>query len=111
MYDLLEILESRQHLSSDPVLRWNSIVLDAIRTSKTAPPYAARNMAIVHTAIYNVVARIFPENGPYLGRAMPARNASAPAAVAQAAHDTLSALYPSLKSEFDSALDSSLAKI
>src|SRR5204863_6497159 len=109
-YDV-QLLEPRQLLSSDPVLRWNAVLLDAIRTSQTAPPYAARNMAIVHTAIYNAVARIFPENAPYLGRSMAAKKASAPAAVAQAAHDTLSALYPKLKSTFDSALTGAIAKI
>src|SRR5438045_1851520 len=111
MLGILEILESRQLLSSDPVLRWNSILLDAIRTAQTAPPYAARNMAIVQTAVYNAVARVFPENVPYLGHSISAKDASAPAAIAQAAHDTLSALYPALKSEFDSALNSSMAKI
>src|SRR5207237_9529238 len=52
MPDLIESLESRTLLSADPVLQWNSKLLDAIRTRKTPPPYAARNMAMVHIAIF-----------------------------------------------------------
>jgi len=58
MNDLFESLESRTLCSSDPVLEWNSILLDSIRASKTPPPYAARNMAIVHIAIYDAVNAI-----------------------------------------------------
>lgn len=48
-------------LSADPtntIIDWNQTALNAIQTDKTAPPLAARNLAIVHTAIYDAVTAI-----------------------------------------------------
>src|SRR3954468_22800090 len=111
MIDLIETLESRRLLSSDPVLQWNSILLDSIRAQKTPPPYAARNLAIVHIAIFDAVNSI---DGGFEGYALKRngpKGASEAAAVAQAAHDTLAALYPTRKDIFDAALTSSLAQV
>ena len=66
MHDLLEALESRTLFATDPVLEWNSILLDSVRAQKTPPPYAARNMAIVHIAIFDAVNAI---DGGYQGYA------------------------------------------
>src|SRR5207237_5774488 len=79
MPDLIESLESRTLLSADPVLQWNSKLLDAIRTEKTPPPYAARNMAIVHIAIFDAVNAI---DGGYEGYAT---NRSGPKGASEAA--------------------------
>src|SRR3954470_18486526 len=111
MIDLIESLESRTLLSSDPVLQWNSILLDTIRAQKTPPPYAARNMAMVHIAIFDAVNAI---DGGYQGYATNRngpKGASEAAATAQAAHDTLVALYPTRKSIFDAALTTSLKAV
>ena len=40
------------------VLQWNDVLLDAIRIDKTAPPTAARAMAIVQTAVFDAVNSI-----------------------------------------------------
>ena len=42
-----ESLESRRLMAADVVLTWNEELLDAVRTARTAPPVAARAMAIV----------------------------------------------------------------
>ena len=34
-------------------LQWNQLVLEAIKLTKTAPPLAARAIAMVHTAMYD----------------------------------------------------------
>ncbi|HEY7117304.1 MAG TPA: hypothetical protein VH475_11995, partial [Tepidisphaeraceae bacterium] len=100
----VEALEGRRMLAADLVVQWNNVLLDTIRTARTSPPYAARNMAIVQTAVYDAVKRL--DGGRKTDRA-----ASESAAAAQAAHDTLAALYPALKETFDAALTSSLASI
>ncbi|HEV8290719.1 MAG TPA: hypothetical protein VGP94_02295, partial [Tepidisphaeraceae bacterium] len=111
MNDLVESLESRTLLSSDPVLQWNSILLDSIRAQKTPPPYAARNLAIVHIAIFDAVNAIDGGYEGYLTQRNGPNGASEAAATAQAAHDTLAALYPTRKAIFDAALASSLARV
>lgn len=107
----VESLEVRQLLSQDPVLDWNSLLLDAVRIEKTAPPIAARAMAIVHTAIFDAVNSISRECEPYLSRVQVHPAASKEAAVAGAAHETLIALFPSQQATFDQALARSLADI
>ena len=109
MHHLVESLESRTLFSSDPVLAWNSILLDSVRAEKTPPPYAARDMAIVHIAIYDAVNAIDGGYEGYLTQRNGPNGGSDVAAAAQAAHDTLVALYPDRTAIFDAALSSSLA--
>ena len=60
-----ESLETRHLLAADMVLQWNEVLIDAIRIDKTAPPTAARAMAIVQTAVFDAVNSIDrrPERG------------------------------------------------
>src|SRR5437764_396774 len=111
MHDLVESLESRTLFASDAVLEWNSILLDSIRAEKTPPPYAARNMAIVHIAIYDAVNAIDGGNQGYLTQRNGPSGGLDVAAAAQAAHDALVALYPDRTEIFDAALTSSLAGV
>ncbi|NJK67756.1 MAG: vanadium-dependent haloperoxidase [Microcoleus sp. CSU_2_2] len=99
----------------DPILYWNKVALEANRISFTngkneqpGPTLSSRALAIVHLAMYDAYAGvrgnpITPVNlSPYLpGLPNPQPHASAEAAVAAAAHATLSSLYPSQKSFFD----------
>jgi vanadium chloroperoxidase len=97
----------------DPILYWNEVALEANRVSHTdgqdvgtlGPTLSSRAMAIVHLAMYDAYAGVIDKPAdlpPYLpGLPMPATGASANAAVAAAAHATLSALYPSQKAFFD----------
>lgn len=107
----IEPLEHRRLLAGDAVLEWNEVLLDAIRAERVAPPLAARNMAIVHIAVYdalNVIQRI---GEPYHVRGHGLRWASADAAVAAAAHKTLRALFPAQRAAFDAALVNTLADV
>lgn len=104
----------------DPILYWNEVALEANRVShtngkgeQTGPTLSSRALAIVHLAMYDAYAGvrgnpITPVNlSPYLpGLPDPGLNASpesavAAAAVAAAAHTTLSSLFPSQKAFFD----------
>ncbi len=97
--------------AADMVITWNNVLLATIRADKTPPPLAARNMAIVHVAIYDAVNAITRTHEPYaFGEKVP-RGASPEAAVAAAAHRTLVALYPALEEDYDDLLAESLEGI
>src|SRR5947209_8133583 len=68
-------------------------------------------MAIVQAAVYDAVNSIDPKYTPYLVQIAAPAGASVDAAVAQAAHDTLVAMFPNQQAYFDSALASSLVCI
>src|SRR6476660_7896177 len=54
----VELFEKRQLFSADVVVQWNQAVLSAIRTDKPTVGFVTRDLAIVHTAIYDVVNAI-----------------------------------------------------
>src|SRR5947208_3534753 len=68
-------------------------------------------MAIVHTAIFDAVNAIVQRYQSHTGVQAAPGPASLDAAVAEAAHDTLVALYPSQTPTFDSELANNLAQI
>ncbi len=97
---------------TNQILYWNEVALEANRVDHTkdkeqaGPTLSSRALAIVHLAIYDAYAGVkndpigFPHYLPTLGS--PGTPASIDAAVAGAAHATLSALYPKQKAFFDS---------
>jgi membrane-associated phospholipid phosphatase len=109
----------------DAVHRWNSIAVDAsgfdhtpVRAGETrtfgeqlGPGRSSRAMAIVHIAIFDAVNAIAGGYRSYAGVAHAPRSTSMNAAVAQAAHDTLTALYPSQAESFDDRLAEDLGQI
>src|SRR6516162_2122610 len=54
----VESLEERCLLSTDVVLQWNQAVLQAIRNDSPTIGFVTRDLAIVHTAIYDAVNAI-----------------------------------------------------
>src|SRR5262245_17437323 len=115
----MELLEDRCVLSGDPILHWNAIALDTEKADYTlghtpdqgGPTPDSRALAIVHAAMFDAVNSIDGRFSPYLIMAPDAKGASIDAAVAQAAHDTLSSLYPSQQASLDAALADTLAGI
>jgi hypothetical protein len=102
----------------DSVHRWNQIAIDASGLDHTpgfgqqlGPGRASRAMAIVHIAIFDAVTAIAGHYQSYTGVQPSLGAVSQDAAVAQAAHDTLVALYPLQAGSFDTALANDLAKI
>jgi membrane-associated phospholipid phosphatase len=95
----------------DMVLRWNEIALHAIRLEKTPPPMAARNLAIMHVAVYDAVNAIFRTHNRYAVDAVPEAGASPDAAAAGAAYHALVALFPARRALFDRSLAASLAEL
>ncbi|MEG4396500.1 phosphatase PAP2 family protein [Microcoleus sp. BROC3] len=98
-------------LSGNPVVEWNGVMLNAVRTASTAPPLASRNMAMVHAAIYDAVNSISKKYSPYQVNIDAPAGTSAEAATAAAAHRVLVTVYPAQAATFNEAYASSLAKI
>src|SRR5438094_890179 len=102
----------------DAVHHWNGIAVDASGLDHTplapdearifgeqyGPTRASRAMAIVHIAIFEAVNAIRGHYRSYAGISPVPNDASIEAAIAQAAHDTLAALFPSQASSFDALL-------
>ena len=96
--------------SGDVVLHWNEVLVQSLPAT-TAPVPMWRNIALVHVAMFDAVNAIDRSYEPYAADVKASRGASAEAAAAQAAHDTLVALYPSRQAVFDAALAEGLADI
>jgi hypothetical protein len=115
----VERLEERCLLSSDPILDWNAIAIEVNRVSysggvnndQVGPTRSSRALAIEHVAMFDAWNSINRDYTPYLVEAPNANNASDVAAVAEAAHDTLVAMYPSQQAFIDTALTQALAAI
>lgn len=104
--------------------RWNQIAVDASGLDHTpvpagdprvfgeqvGPVRASRAIAIVHIAMFDAVNGVLGGYESFTNIA-PAKDASIPAAVAQAAHDTLVAVFPSQKATFDRALVLDLSEL
>ena len=73
------------------------------------PGRSSRALAIVHIAVFEVVNAIDRRYESYLGVPAVGSTASMDAAIAQAAHDTLVALFPSQRAQFDQLLAADLA--
>ncbi len=96
----------------DVVIDWNVTALNAIRTAKSNPPLAARNLAVMHLAVFSAVNAFDPRYAAYEGiQARAPRGGSMSAAAAGAAHEVLSRLYPALAATFDATLAECLATI
>jgi hypothetical protein len=92
----------------DPVLRWNEEVLAAVKAEKTPPPVAARNLALVHVAMYDAVALAGGAYRPFRADVRAPAGADPAVAAAIAAHRVLIELYPRRVNNLDAALDDTL---
>src|SRR5713101_4943277 len=84
----------------DVVLQWNDAALDAIRAERTPPPVAARNLAMVHAAMYEAVNSVHRTHWYYVIDARPPECTSPEAAASIAAHRILVSLYPNQAKRF-----------
>ncbi|MBX9738345.1 MAG: hypothetical protein K2X32_15600, partial [Phycisphaerales bacterium] len=107
------------------VRHWNRIAIDASGLDHTpvapgesrvfgeqlGPGRSSRAMAIVHLAVFEVVNAVEGDYGSYIGLGRAKIGTSMKAGIAQAAHDTLAALFPSQSLRFDEDLAEELAEI
>jgi hypothetical protein len=111
------------HRATSAVSHWSKIAIDATGLDHTpvaagedrvfgeqfGPTRASRAMAIVHIAMFEAVNAIVGDYQSYAGVEAAAHGTSMDASVAQAAHDTLAALFPSQKPRFDQQLAQDLS--
>jgi membrane-associated phospholipid phosphatase len=111
--------------TSQRILYWNNAVLKAIGLDhvpvafnenrvygeQPGPTHSSRALAIVQLAVFDAINAIAQRYPSYSGLPRAPSDTSPDAAVAQAAHDTLAALYPSQKARFDKWLASDLAQL
>ena len=104
---------------------WNERALSAVAVDHTPPLMAgsmadaeqlgptrtSRALAIVHIAIYDALNAISRRYPGYSGPLAALADSSPDAAIAQAAHDTLAALYPRQTGRFDNWLTADLARL
>ena len=96
---------------ADVVTDWNTHILNAFRTNRTSPPVASRQLAILHTAMYDAVNGIKPRYEPYHVRGPVPAIASAEASAAAAAHKVMLAFYPQHTAIYDAALQATLGGV
>ncbi len=87
------------------VLGWNQAALEAIKTDKTNPPIASRNLAILETAVFDAVNGLTAFYNAYKFDHGTDPGASVEAAASQAAYRVLTELYPNQKATFDGILN------
>ncbi|HVF88435.1 MAG TPA: chloroperoxidase [Blastocatellia bacterium] len=111
--------------STTGIRRWNEIAINASGLDHTpvapgenrvfgeqiGPCRSARAIAIVHIAIFEAVNAIDGSFKSYVGLPRASGRTSMEAAIAQGAHDTLVALFPSQKASFDELLAEDLNRI
>jgi hypothetical protein len=111
--------------AANSVRRWNRVAMDANALDHTppapgesrmfgeqlGPARTSRAFAIVHIAIFDAVNAIAGGYQRYTGLDPAWPDTSTEAAVAQAAHDTLAAMFPSQTARFDDLLAEDLSVI
>ena len=102
-----------QAQSSDAVLEWNRILLTTLATPGAADPtvFFTRPLAVMHVAVFDALNSFDRIYTPYVGGIGVPTGASREAAVAQAAHDTLVAMFPTQVASYDSALAAQLSRL
>lgn len=118
--DTIEVKEDIKPETSlgDPVLFWNEVAMQANADDHSGtygtpdmagPGSSSLALAVVHGAIYEAVNSIDRSYEPYIAYVPVKGDASVDAAVAVAAHRTLTATFPKQTKSFDAALQKHLA--
>jgi uncharacterized protein (TIGR03118 family) len=107
----VESLEERCMLTGDVVLQWNQAVLQAIRNDKPTIGFVTRDLAIVHSAIYDAVNAIDHTSSVFHVPADAPADASPVAAADAAGFLTASALFPNDTALFQATSQAVLATV
>jgi hypothetical protein len=97
--------------TADIITDWNERAVTAGYTARVTPGVSARNIAMVHIAMFEALNSIEPRYTPYRKQLTAAPGLSHEAAAAAAAHHILVREYPAQAKELDKALEASLAAV
>ncbi|HEY5883652.1 MAG TPA: hypothetical protein VIT88_03150, partial [Pyrinomonadaceae bacterium] len=120
-----QLRHSSPHDTLSMLIHWNEVAINSSGLDHTpvpigdprifgeqlGPARAARAIAIVHVAIFESINAIKGGYESYVGVPRAKSSASVDAAIAQAAHDTLNALFPSQSAACTAILVDDLARI
>jgi hypothetical protein len=95
----------------DVLIEWKGILQNTVVGTPTPTVFFTRPYAMTGIAIFDALNSIDRVYQPYAIDAGPAPAASREAAIAQAAHDVLVALYPGQQTALDAALASTLGRL
>jgi len=95
---------------ADVLSDWTDVAVQTAVANKQAPFVQTRTLAMVHLAVFEAVNAIAGDYQSYTGLPAAPPGTSMDAAIAQAAHDTLAALYPSQRASFDAQLADDLRR-
>lgn len=94
--------------TANSVIAWSSVALDTIRFDSTPPPAAARQLALLHVAMFDTLNGLGGNFVSY-GRHINAPTGASPeAALAAAANRVLRQGWPQFTAKFDAELQSQL---
>jgi hypothetical protein len=96
---------------ADVIADWNETAVNAGNTARVGGFPTARNIAMVHLAMFEALNSIEPRYTPYRARLSADPGASGEAAAASAAHAVLVRVYPEQAPELDKALQVSLSAV
>jgi len=96
---------------ADEVTYWNNVALDILKETATHPPKVGRDLAIMHSAMYDALNAIDRTHAPLFFEPSVSGATSEESAVAAAAHRALVKLYPAYQSQLDAMLSERLASI
>jgi hypothetical protein len=108
---LVAVVSSLSLTRADEVTYWNSVALDIAKEAATAPPQVGRDLAIVHSAIYDALSAIDATHEPLFYTPTVTAPVSREAAVAAAAHEALTGLYPGYETWLNDLLGARLSGI
>jgi PAP2 superfamily len=95
----------------EAVIEWNRILQVTVASTPTPTVFFTRPFAMTGIAVFDALNSIDHLYRPYVIEVTAGPNASREAAVAQAAHDVLVALYPGQRTTLDTALAATLNRL
>ncbi len=87
--------------TADVILDWNALMIGAIRQDNSGPTLSSRNLAILHTAIYDAVNSIDRTHQPYKFLQDAPAGTSMEAAAVGAAYEIMQILYQPFRAQAD----------
>ena len=97
--------------SADVITDWNEKVVNASLAARQPPPVQAKNIAMVHLAMFDALNSIEQRYTPYHVQLQVPNTTSREAAVSAAAHYLMVRLYPDQLKDSDAALKATLASV
>jgi hypothetical protein len=96
---------------AEVVIEWNRILQTTVAGTATPTVFFTRPYALTSIAVFDALNSIDRVYRPYVADLDAAPEASREAAVAQAAHDVLTALYPTRQEVLAAALEATLSRL